>query len=193
MNVWFYISIISIPIFIGILFAVSFFMIKDREDARLAKALGFFICSPDSIISFAIIFILMIFTVIVLQLLAYSDLYDKTEACMPILYYFGGNKDGCKQIIARNADIQTHLSNVQSQINNMKDYKTQLDNKSNNKNKIGIFEEFVGNSKHSISTVSSSFSQIMDEFRNTYKSYVKQVIIYGIKVYRDIFLPWMKK
>ena len=81
--------VISIPIIIGILFFISVVYSKEEQAFRFARPLSYGACSIGSIISFILVVYLMTITVIVLQLMAYSDLYSNNEICMPILYYFG--------------------------------------------------------------------------------------------------------
>lgn len=57
-------------------------------------------CSSDAYISCGIVTIGMVFTIFVLQLLVYSELYRNNRSCMPILYFFG-ERGGCQQTITR--------------------------------------------------------------------------------------------
>lgn len=181
MTKWLYFFVVSILIVIAILFATSFFMIKDSRENLLPRKLGFFICNPDAVISFVVLFMIMFFTVVVLQLLAYSDLYDQNEVCMPILFYFGGNTAGCKRAAARTASIQSQLYNVYSQIDEMKQYAKDRD------------EPFVGSRDPGPTTVTISFSRIVNMLNESYHTFVREFILYMMKLYRDIMLPLSRR
>jgi len=161
-------------------------MIKDRRDYRAPKVLGFFVCNPDAVITFIFIFVVMICTVVLMQLLAYSDLYSQSEVCMPILYFSGGSTNGCKRAVARSANIYGQVHDVYSQVNKLKEYKKELEQGAGG---ARLYESFVGNRRSEIQDLTTRFSQIKDTLNESYHRFVRELIIYGMKLYRDIFLP----
>lgn len=179
---WFYLFIISIPIILFLIFAFSIIYARESKFAKQPKLLGYGVCSMDSILNCGIIIFLMICIVIVLQILAYSDLYSNNEVCMPILYYFG-NKEGCKKAAARTANIHTRLYNIQKTIQEIESYKTNnIDTKQYLNNQS--VENFENKYQKWI-----SFREIFVKFYKMYFSAFKYTFSYFYKIYHDLIFP----
>lgn len=79
--------------------------------------LGMYACNRDSIWTCVIVLLLMVFSIFLLQLFVYAELYQTGEECLPILFYFG-EKTACKRMMDRNAKYLVNYSNIQSTLNN---------------------------------------------------------------------------
>ena len=176
MSTWI-LLVISIPVIIGILFLISIIYSKEESGFKIARALSYGACNVGSIISFILVVSMMTLTVIVLQLMAYSDLYSNNEICMPILYYFG-NKDTCKRNVSRSANIQMQLYDIQKTLDHAKQYNT-VRHVANHR------EGFQG-------YIAWKFSDFMLQYYKTYYSVLKQIVRYLAKIYYDLIFPWMK-
>lgn len=85
-------------------------------------------CSPDSV--WACIFIIpMIFVMIIaLQLIVYTELYDGSGICWPILYYYGA-KDECKRMVTREAMYKTYMQQIQTVVQTNLTYQERFTNR----------------------------------------------------------------
>jgi hypothetical protein len=64
----------------------------------------------------------MIFVMIIaLQLIVYTELYEGSGICWPILYYYGA-KDECKHMVTREAMYKTYLNQIQTTVNTQLTY-----------------------------------------------------------------------
>jgi hypothetical protein len=166
-----------LPIFIGVIFAFSAIYSKEDKSFRIPKRLGYGVCNMDSILSFSILLFLMIFTVVVLQLLAYSSLYDQTENCMPILYFFGST-NGCVKSIAKTATIQSQLYDIQAKMDEIESYKTNVAQRKN----YGGIEGFASGVGESMNW----FRRMVDEFYRLYFMALHQIVLYSYRLYYDL-------
>lgn len=166
-----------LPIFIGIIFTFSAIYAKEDKGFRIAKRIGYGVCNMDSILSFSIILFLMIFTVVVLQLLAYSSLYDQSENCMPILYFFGST-NGCVKSIARTATIQSQIYDIQAKMEEIEAYKTNVTQRRN----YGGIEGFTTG----VGEGMNWFRRMVNEFYRLYFKVLQQIMLYSYRLYYDL-------
>ena len=183
MSKWMYV-VYSIPIIIGLLFLISIIYTKESKAFRAAQALGYGACNMGAIISFAILLFFMIITVILLQIMAYSDLYSNSEVCVPILYYMG-NTDTCKKTIARSVDIQSQAGQIQQSVTDAKSYKS----KNVDSSYYGKIEGFQTNVKKTL----WKFSDLINHFYKIQYIIIKHGVTYIYKMYYDLFFPWMHR
>lgn len=168
--------LLIIPIGFVIFFVFSAIYAKEDRSFRAASVLTYGVCNTDAIVAFSILFIIMTFTVIVLQLLAYSSLYDQTETCMPILYYFG-SPNGCVKSIARTSNLQAQIYDVKKQLDQIQSYKTNEIQRTN----YGGIESF----STKIHEGTDKFRHFVAEFYRLYYSMLQHGIIYIYKLYYD--------
>jgi len=80
-------------------------MLKNTNK-HFAQPIGFMTCSGDSLFLFLLLIFFMSMTLILLNLFVNSQLYQHSNHCSPVMYFFG-QKEGCKQTINSWANIQS--------------------------------------------------------------------------------------
>lgn len=62
------------------------------------KILSYASCNISTIISFSVVFTLMVITIIIMKLFIDGEIYKDVHGCWPISFYFG-DTNGCKRLI----------------------------------------------------------------------------------------------
>jgi len=122
---------------------------------------------------------MMLFSIFVLQLIVYSELYQDSRACYPIIYYFG-ETSGCKQTIARIARNETQTENIQELIRDRLTYQESFNNG-------------VEQTNHIWKTGKDMFSNIFTSYISFLHSITNNMQTFRRNVHREIILPTIVK
>jgi hypothetical protein len=141
--------------------------------------LTLFSCNKGAMITTALVIPMMLFTIFVLQLIVYSELYQDSRACYPIVYYFG-ETSGCKQTIARIARNEMDIGNIQEQIRDRVTYQESFYNGIEQTNHIWR----IG--KDMFSNLFTSYISFLHSITNNMQTFRRNV-------HREIILPTIVK
>lgn len=182
MQLWYSLYILAFVVLVLFLYSLS--AAYEKQNVHYPRVLSYSVCCFDSIVGFCILALFMTISIIVFQLLAYTELYNNNEICLPILYYFG-NTNGCKQVVARQASIQVRLYEIQRIINQMEEYRKRHVNNIQDRY-YPLKENFIGNQQSAI----SFFSNIIPWLQDMYFRTRTDLTIYFYKLYYEILLPF---
>jgi len=141
--------------------------------------LTLFSCNKGAMITMVVVFPMMLFTIFVLQLIVYSELYQDSRACYPIVYFFG-ETSGCKQTIARIARNKTQSENIQEQIRDRITYQES-------------FYSGIEQTNHIWKTGKDMFSNIFTSYVSFLHSITNNMQTFRRNVHREIILPTIVK
>ena len=135
--------------FVGILYR----MIQEVRPVVLSMMT----CSPDSVWACAFMIPLIFVMIIALQLIVYTELYEGSGICWPILYYYGA-KDECKRMVTREAMYKTYLNQIQTTVNTRLTYQETFTDgiqKTVNftESSVNLFSDMLGAYTHFIRTI----------------------------------------
>lgn len=136
-------------------------------------------CNKGAMITMAVIIPMMLFTIFVLQLIVYSELYQDSRACYPIVYFFG-ETTGCKQTIARIARNETQLGNIHDSIRDRITYQES-------------FYSGIEQTNHIWETSKDMFSNIFTSYISFLHGITNHMQTFRRNVHHEIILPTIVK
>ena len=141
--------------------------------------LTLFSCNKSAMITMVVVLPMMLFTIFILQLIVYSELYQDSRACYPIVYYFG-ETSGCKQTIARIARNEMYIENIQEQIRDRVTYQES-------------FYNGVEQTNHIWKTGKDMFSNLFTSYMSFLHSITNNMQTFRRNIHREIILPTIVK
>ena len=117
--------------------------------------------------------------IITLQLNVYSELYEGSGICWPILYYYGA-KDECKHIVTREAMYKTYMQQIQTTITTQLTYQETF---TDGIKKTANFTESVGN----------RFSDILGAYTHFIRTILEQMGSFRKKVDQEFVTPYWNR
>ena len=132
-------------------------------------------CSPDSVWLCVCMIPIIFVMIIALQLILYTELYEGSGICWPILYYYGA-KDECKQMVTREAMYKTYMQQIQTSV------KTQL-----------TYQETFTDGIHTTANFTESavnlFSDILGAYTHFIRTILEQMGSFRKKVDQEFVTP----
>lgn len=130
-------------------------------------------CSPDSIWSCVFMIPIIFVMIIALQLIVYTELYEGSGICWPLLYYYGA-KDECKQMVTREAKYKTYIQQIKTTVNTQLTYQETF---TDSINKTVNFTESTMNLFSDILGVYTRFISIIFEQMGSFRKKVDQEFV----------------
>jgi hypothetical protein len=127
----------------------------------------------------AVIIPMMLFTVFVLQLIVYSELYQDSRACYPIVYFFG-ETSGCRQTIARIARNETQIGNIHELIRDRITYQES-------------FYSGIEQTNHILKSGTDMFSNLFTGYISFLQGITNHIQTFRRNVHHEIILPTIVK
>ena len=133
-------------------------------------------CNPDSV--WACVFMIpMIFVMIIaLQLIIYTELYEGSGICWPILYYYGA-KDECKQMVTREAMYKTYMQQIQTTVQTNLTYQERFTNR-------------LEDTKNFAESSANRFSDIWNAYTHVIRTILEQMGSFRKKVDVEFVTPY---
>jgi hypothetical protein len=136
-------------------------------------------CNPDSVWA-CILMIPMIFVMIIaLQLIVYTELYEGSGICWPILYYYGA-KDECKQMVTREAMYRTYMQQIQTNVSTNLTYQEKFTNR-------------LEDTKNFTQSIGILFSDILGTYTHFIRVIMEQLRSFRKKVDQEFVTPYWYK
>lgn len=126
-------------------------------------------------ISAGIIIPLMLFTIMVLQLTVYSELYQDSRACYPIVYWFG-ETSGCKQMITRLAHQTIQIKDLRESIGSRITY-----------------QESFSNGIEQTKNIWNTFSGLLQSFHKFLHGILHHIRTFRRNIHHEMILPTLTK
>ena len=145
----------------------------------LPVQLTLYSCNKGAMITMAVIIPMMVFTIFVLQLIVYSELYQDSRACYPIVYFFG-ETSGCRQTIARIARNETQIGNIHELIRDNITYQES-------------FYSGIEQTNDIWKTCKDMFSNIFTSYTSFLRGITNNMQTFRRNVHHEIILPTVVK
>jgi hypothetical protein len=141
--------------------------------------LTLFSCNKGAMITMVVVLPMMLFTIFVLQLIVYSELYKDSRACYPILYFFGETY-GCRQTIARIARNETQTDNIKELIRDRITYQES-------------FYDGIEQTNHIWKISKDMFSNLFTSYISFLHSITNNMQTFRRNIHREFILPTIVK
>lgn len=164
-----------------------YYMNVKQMDAHFAQPIGFMTCSGDSLFLLLILLFFMSMTLILLNLFVYSQYYQHSNSCNPVLFYFG-QKEGCKQTINSWANIHSIKTAYNGNLpKNVIDKTTT--SKPTDKPKTCKIELFENNTNNHPWNLQQWFSQIWNNYLDILENIINSIHEIKYRLFAEFVYP----